>query len=265
MTGDEVYGGNAQLRTTLEERRDRLRAWRRLQRRDRRRCGPHRADTLAAKLPNGPGRSSPPVPAPKDRTRLGLADITNHRPGHRHLLPSRRNRRTGEIGATDGLPTETRNDANCTALGQELNLLQEGNLREGYPGEDMGAVNKRLQNAQMLSDRLEASDSAPKGKELYLLNYDSKDDGKAVIAMGNPDRADHTGIQVPGTNTTMESVPGQLERIGRLQNAAQDHAEEDEDVATVIWLGYDAPEAGSSKLSGAEVSASPSGGDAACS
>jgi hypothetical protein len=147
-----------------------------------------------------------------------------------------------QIGATDGLPTETRNDANRTALAQELNLLQEGNLREGYPGEDMGAVNKRLQNAQMLSDRLEASDGAPKGKELYLLNYDSKDDGKAIIAKGNPDHADHTGIQVPGTNTTMESIPGQLERIGKLQNAAEEQAK-GEDVATVIWLGYDAPEA----------------------
>ncbi|MFR9674669.1 alpha/beta hydrolase [Streptomyces sp. TR06-5] len=147
-----------------------------------------------------------------------------------------------QIGATDGLPTETRNDANRTALEQELNLLREGNTREAFPGEDSGAINKRLWNAALLSERLEAGDSAQDGKELYLLGYDSKEDGRAIVAQGNPDTAAHTGILVPGTNTTMESVPGQLERIDRLQGAAEEHAGGG-NVAMVTWFGYDAPEA----------------------
>ena len=155
-----------------------------------------------------------------------------------------------QIGATDGLPTAIRNDANRTALAQELNLLQEGSWDDRYPDEDNGALNKRLQNAQMLSDRLDASDGASVQKRLYLLNYDSEGDGRAVIAMGNPDHADHTAIQVPGTNTTMESVPGQLERVNKLQNAAERNAKENEEVAMVMWLGYDAPEATGGDLNG---------------
>ncbi|MFE6619528.1 alpha/beta hydrolase [Streptomyces sp. NPDC057740] len=148
-----------------------------------------------------------------------------------------------EIGATDGLPSDVRDDANRTALAQELNLIKEGNWDEGFPGDSDETVNWRLHNLQLLNDRLEAGDSAPKGKELYLLGYDSKDDGRAIIAMGNPDTAAHTGILVPGTNTTMEGVPGQLERIDRLQSAAEAQADDGESVAMITWLGYDAPEA----------------------
>ncbi|MYT73312.1 MULTISPECIES: alpha/beta hydrolase [unclassified Streptomyces] len=147
-----------------------------------------------------------------------------------------------QIGSTDGLPTDVRDDANRTALAQELNALQEGNYDENFPGESDETVNQRLKNAELLNDRLDAGDSAPKGKELYLIGYDSKDDGRAVIAMGNPDTADHTGILVPGTNTDMEGVPGQLSRIDRLQSAAEREAD-GKSVAMVTWLGYDAPEA----------------------
>ena len=147
-----------------------------------------------------------------------------------------------EIGATDGLPTDVRDDANRTALAQELNMAEEGDYAEGFPGDSVETVNQRLNNMLVLNEQLDAADSAPKGKELYLLGYDSKDDGRAIIAMGNPDTAANTGILVPGTNTDMEAVPGQLSRIDRLQSAAEQQSK-GESVAMITWLGYDAPEA----------------------
>ncbi|MEU6147567.1 alpha/beta hydrolase [Streptomyces sp. NPDC047081] len=147
-----------------------------------------------------------------------------------------------EIGATDGLPTDVRDDANRTALAQELNLIQEGSWDEGFPGDSDETVNRRLNNLEVLNEQLEKADGAPKGKELYLLGYDSKDDGRAIVAMGNPDTAANTGILVPGTNTNMDAVPGQLNRIDRLQSAAEQQSR-GESVAMITWLGYDAPEA----------------------
>ncbi|MER5452193.1 alpha/beta hydrolase [Streptomyces sp. NPDC002766] len=147
-----------------------------------------------------------------------------------------------EIGATDGLPSDVRDDANRTALTQELNLIQEGNWDEGFPGDTDETVNRRLNNLEVLNDQLEQADGAPKGKELYLLGYDSKDDGRAIVAMGNPDTAAHTGILVPGTNTNMDAVPGQITRIGKLQSSAEQQSD-GESVAMITWLGYDAPEA----------------------
>lgn len=146
-----------------------------------------------------------------------------------------------QIGATDGLPSNVRDDANRTALAQELNLVQEGSWDEGFPGESDETVSKRLSNLQMLNEQLEARDGAPKGKDLYLLGYDSKADGRAIIAMGNPDTADNVGVQVPGTSTTMNSTEGQLGRISKLQDSAGE-ADPTAETAMVYWLGYDAPE-----------------------
>ncbi|MFF4909677.1 hypothetical protein ACFY2T_33005 [Streptomyces sp. NPDC001260] len=47
-----------------------------------------------------------------------------------------------EIGATDGLPSDVRDNANRTALTQELNLIQEGNRDEGFPGDTDETVYK---------------------------------------------------------------------------------------------------------------------------
>ncbi|MGW5663921.1 alpha/beta hydrolase [Streptomyces sp. NPDC003758] len=157
-----------------------------------------------------------------------------------------------EIGATDGLPSDVRDDANRTALAQELNLTQEGNWDEGFPGESDETVSRRLHNLQVLNDQLEAADAAPKGKELYLLGYDSKDDGRAIIAMGNPDTADNVGVQVPGTGTTMDSTRGQLERVSKLQDSAGE-ADPTADTAMVYWLGYDAPEVPISEANNLDV------------
>ncbi|MDI3408401.1 alpha/beta hydrolase [Streptomyces cavernicola] len=148
-----------------------------------------------------------------------------------------------QIGATDGLPATVRDDANRTALAQELNLLQEGNLKEAYPGESPESHNQRLANALKMNEQLNERDSARSGKELYLLGYDSKGDGRAIVAMGNPDTAAHTGVLVPGTNTDVASeVDGQITRIDKLHSAADKHAD-GEDVAMITWLGYDAPKA----------------------
>ncbi|MFD7918141.1 alpha/beta hydrolase [Streptomyces sp. NPDC059740] len=182
------------------------------------------------------GLQPPRIPDdPKDAADWWESLSSNERETYAALYPK-------QIGSTDGLPSDVRDDANRTAIAQELNALQEGNYAENFPGESEETINQRLSNLELLNERLEASDSAPKGKELYVLGYDSKDDGRAIIAMGNPDTAAHTGIMVPGTNTEMGGVPGQLERIDQLQNAAEKRSD-GESVSMITWLGYDTPEA----------------------
>ncbi|WP_055590279.1 alpha/beta hydrolase [Streptacidiphilus griseoplanus] len=151
-----------------------------------------------------------------------------------------------QIGATDGLPSDVRDSANRLALEQELNDAEFGGP-EDFRDISNDERNKRIQNLHVLKDRLDRGDGAPPGKELYLLNYKSAHDGQAVIAMGNPDTAAHTAVLVPGTNTTMDSVDGQLGRIGKLQNSA-DKWSDGQPVSTIMWLGYDAPEASGGDL-----------------
>lgn len=148
-----------------------------------------------------------------------------------------------EIGSTNGLPSFVRNEANRIALDQEYDALVNGDARAENPGASNDELNNRQSHLALLRDELEKNDGqTEERKQLYLLDFDGSGNGRAVIAMGNPDTAAHTAIQVPGTDTTMESVPGQLGRIGDLQDSAYADGKPNGDVSTIFWLGYDAPE-----------------------
>ncbi|MFD9605666.1 alpha/beta hydrolase [Streptomyces sp. NPDC059970] len=143
-----------------------------------------------------------------------------------------------QIGKLDGLPTTTRDDANRAVLDMQLNdyALREGDL--GYHERDS------YRSLSALKDRLDREDTAPAHKQLYLLGFDTSKDGRAIVAVGNPDTARHTAVQVPGTSNQLDNVGDQIKRAVKLQGAAGRWSENGaEDVAVVSWLDYNAPEA----------------------
>ncbi|HEY8452740.1 MAG: alpha/beta hydrolase [Micromonosporaceae bacterium] len=137
------------------------------------------------------------------------------------------------IGATDGLPVEVRDRAN------RLALRRAGGDR-----------------AQVLLQRLEESEHWPEQQRLRLLAFDLAADGKAVIAVGNPDTADHTAVYVPGVGTTIDNIGGDIARVRDLQERADALTYgRTGDVATVMWLGYDTPGVDLSAVRGAHAEA----------
>lgn len=144
------------------------------------------------------------------------------------------------IGGLDGLPATVRDDANRLSLDEQLDNP------DFLTGHDYGVASNavmdpRYEKLKGLKDALDAYAGAPPDRALFLLGFKSAGDGQVIIAMGNPDTAAHTGVYVPGTGTTMDSTPGGLNRIDRLQRSASE-AGADGAVSTVFWLGYDAPE-----------------------
>ncbi|MFH8345140.1 alpha/beta hydrolase [Streptomyces sp. NPDC018045] len=163
------------------------------------------------------------------------------------------------IGKVDGLPSDVRDDANRLALEQELSGMENYEYHDKYSTDD---YNKRLNNLQTLQREMDKRDGETGRKELFLLDFDSKGDGQAVIAQGNPDTADNVGVQVPGTDTTMDSTGGQLDRMDKLQRAAM---REDPTASTsmVYWLGYDTPEIPVSQAANLSVAGTGRAEDAA--
>lgn len=166
------------------------------------------------------------------------------------------------VGAMNGLPAEVRDKANRTVLTEkraEAALpLQEHLKRE--PKMNLGsgmtflrnpewtewdnkraALQKKYDSLHKLDTQLADKSSSSPGKRPYLLGIDPRGDGKGIVALGNPDTADHTAIHVPGTGTDISSMPGQIERIDKLHNSAAHYAG-GQSVSTITWLGYDAPE-----------------------
>ncbi|MEU4220077.1 alpha/beta hydrolase [Actinoplanes sp. NPDC026623] len=122
----------------------------------------------------------------------------------------------GRIGALDGIPASDRDLANRLALDA---------LPPDTPG--LGALVDRL-----------ADDGGPRA---YLMELDPAGEGRAAVALGDPDRAAHVLTQVPGMTADLASYGGELARAERIAVRAAELAPETS-TSTIMWLGYDAPD-----------------------
>ncbi|WP_425693206.1 alpha/beta hydrolase [Micromonospora sp. DT178] len=138
------------------------------------------------------------------------------------------------IGALDGLPATDRDAANQLAL-------------RTFVGDDAGRHRDRDDpqhaTALMLLDKLEGTEHAAPNERLYLLSVDPTGDGKAAVAIGNPDTAAHTAVLVPGVGTELDDIRGLIGRANDLREASVELAPAGADVSVVAWLGYDTPSA----------------------
>ncbi|MBW1602538.1 hypothetical protein JJV70_10545 [Streptomyces sp. JJ66] len=158
------------------------------------------------------------------------------------------------IGGLDGIPAVVRDDANRfllqetqgrTTLELEAHLAREPDRSrvrqstwERWDAE-REALEKKLKGMSDIEKRFSRTgkDGLP---EAYLLGFDPKDDGKVIIATGNPDTAEHTAVYVPGTGAELGRVNGEMRREANLWRESD--AAADGPVSTITWIGYDAPD-----------------------
>ncbi|MGW5232729.1 alpha/beta hydrolase [Streptomyces nodosus] len=174
-----------------------------------------------------------------------------------------------EIGALDGLPSEVRDTSNRLVLAETRALLSQQYERLGpeppqyvQVGDPPSAVvnplwqqwhksggerlRAQLKGMQAIQDRLDASgvpgrNGEPGLPQAYLLGFDTKGDGHAIIANGNPDTADHTAVFVPGTGSKLEDAGGDIRRMTDTWRQTQQMAP-GKATSTITWIGYDAPQ-----------------------
>ena len=139
------------------------------------------------------------------------------------------------LARLDGLPAADRDLANRLLLDEQRAVTDRavaaatGRERERWRGIRDGLA--------ALADRL-ADDAGPRA---YLLGFDPAGEGRAVVAIGDPDRAGAVLTHVPGMTADLASLGGELaraervaDRAGRLGPATATSA--------VLWLDYDAPD-----------------------
>lgn len=171
------------------------------------------------------------------------------------------------VGALDGLPAESRDEANRMVLAQtrahvELELAKipeptrySPNPNGTYPaviqndswtkwnekhGERFAQLTKSNEGMKSIQERFNSTGT--KGlPEAYLLGFSTDGNGRAIVANGNPDTADHQAVYVPGTTSNLGSVGGDINRMANVWRVATDEADGGT-VSTITWLGYDAPQ-----------------------
>ena len=147
------------------------------------------------------------------------------------------------IGNTDGIPIADRDEANRAELSALHNTLEQREADDELTDADrelqkkISAIHQGLDKAQDQLD--ENGDPLP----TYLMVFDpdaAHGDGHAAIAFGNPETADHVSINVPGLDSTMDTFDGVSGDAARVREIAARGG--NGTVASIAWLGYDAPD-----------------------
>ena len=83
---------------------------------------------------------------------------------------------------------------------------------------------------------------------MYLLGFDTNSSGHAIVACGDPDTAKNVAVYVPGLGTSSNSTHFAYD-VQHTENMTM-QADQDtgsQDNATILWLGYNAPQMSASE------------------
>ena len=130
------------------------------------------------------------------------------------------------VGNLDGIPAIDRDLANRTLLTRLL-----ADPLAAHRGALL-AIQARLDN----QSRLDATAAA----RAYLLGLSADGQGRAIVAFGDPDTADHVVTYVPGLGADLDGAPDEVDRARRL-SAATAGAAPGRSTSVIAWLGYAAP------------------------
>ncbi|GAB7048653.1 alpha/beta hydrolase [Catenuloplanes indicus] len=162
------------------------------------------------------------------------------------------------VGGLDGVPITARDLANralldlaleAARLGLPVDGLRSGaasggvsltgaDLRGVIPGDAAYARDTALIGSlERLAERVSADADPPR----YLVRFDPSRDGRAIVAVGDPDRSAAVVTYVPGMTSDLASAGGELDRAARVAEAATE-LDPARRTAAVLWLDYDAPD-----------------------
>ncbi|SCG34539.1 alpha/beta hydrolase [Micromonospora halophytica] len=146
----------------------------------------------------------------------------------------------GRVGRLDGIPVAARDQANRLLLADRRDALS-ADLRELSAGPGDRAARRRVEAALAGLDGLAGRLAVAGPPRAYLLGLDEGGDGRAIVALGNPDRSAQVLTYVPGMTADLADAPGELSRAARVLARCADVAP-GEETAAVLWLDYDAPD-----------------------
>lgn len=168
------------------------------------------------------------------------------------------------IGNADGIPAAVRDEANRVMLETDLEALERLEARGELTFEAQDALANARAAQAALRDGATQVDPVTGEPLVPLLHlYDSRafgGDGKVAISFGNPDTADHVSVIVPG----LWSDGAEAEQYASKAHNVYEHArlsDPGSSVASIMWIGYDAPNNGADVFGVAAEGAATRGGE----
>ncbi|OBG78718.1 MULTISPECIES: alpha/beta hydrolase [unclassified Mycobacterium] len=174
-----------------------------------------------------------------------------------------------QLGNLNGIPAQVRDQVNRAVLKDDLQRVESVARQHGWAADslrddvlhDRGREElaspesyglsaedvARYQNAVRTDQGLDLSRGAdpPNARPVLLWAYDPVAfgrEGRAAIAIGNPDTARNTAVVVPGSNSSVKGgwfSDGPDEAINLYEQSLR--ADPSRATAVLAWMGYDAP------------------------
>ncbi|MFD3519166.1 alpha/beta hydrolase [Streptomyces sp. NPDC058653] len=140
------------------------------------------------------------------------------------------------IGNLDGIPCAVRDTANRDNLALLIGTLE---------GADDDRSRTMLAGLSSIDEQLRAGGHPP----MFLLGIGDEGNGRAIVSYGNPDTARNVSAYVPGLGTGLDEgfAEDDLKRARDMWAGAQEY---DASTASIVWLGYDAPQLSLDDVSG---------------
>jgi uncharacterized protein YukE len=186
-------------------------------------------------LPQTPADTGPKIPEGKDPEEVKRWWDSLSQAERDQLLREQ----PEKLGNLNGIPVEARSEANIAVMERDIARVENPPDANAIPYNEMVCY----YNVIKVRDGLEAN-RLTTGQPTYLYVYEPeafKGQGRAAIAIGNPDTADNTAVVVPGTGNSVESgwLSGDDAATVYDQTAKADPSKS---TAVVAWMGYNAPD-----------------------
>lgn len=157
------------------------------------------------------------------------------------------------VGGLNGVPAAVRDEANRARLPDEIAridaALADATRRRDGAMDEFTAASTQQEVAQLTGQRdALAAVSRTLGqpdRHLLLLDVDGHSQPRAAVAVGDVGTADNVGVLTPGfTSTVAGSLENYTRDVSELRNKTDDLSalEGGRSTATVVWMGYDAPQ-----------------------
>ncbi|MFE9298909.1 alpha/beta hydrolase [Streptomyces niveus] len=140
------------------------------------------------------------------------------------------------IGNLDGIPAPVRDAANRDNL-----ALLMGKLA----GAEDDRSRTMLAGLRSIDEQLRAGGHPP----MFLLGVGDEGNGRAIVSYGNPDTARNVSAYVPGLGTGLDEAFAEND-LKRARDTLLGAAEYDASTASIVWLGYDAPQLSTDDIMG---------------
>jgi uncharacterized protein YukE len=151
-----------------------------------------------------------------------------------------------QIGALDGVPATARDRANRSRLvelkgqldAERQRLDAKGGQLSQAEASRLADINAKLDGIKTIEDRLRPP--KPPQQPAFLLGIDTAVNGRAIVAIGNPDTAANICTYVPGTGAKLAEVGREIGRADQMVESTA--AVSRQPTSTIAWIGYDAPQ-----------------------